>query len=382
MNDFTAEHESYRRAVRDFAEKDLAPGAMERARLDYIDPEVIGKLARAGYLGMTTPASYGGNPKDSVSIGIVFEEISRVDYAPMPLLLNHVVTPLMMRWASDALREEWLPLLVRGRKLACFGNTEPHCGSDAVAIMTRAERMGDFYLLSGEKTSISMGNQADVMVLTAKTDREKGGKGISCFLVPLDLPGVSRQRFVDMGAHPHGRAAISLDEVQVPLGCRIGEEGEGFTKVMSGIDFCRVLTVLAGIGMARAALGDALEHIKRRRSFGHPLSRFEGISFRLAEDATLLQASRLLAYDALRRRDLGLRHTKEAAMAKWFGAECSTRVLHRALLLHGCLGYLQAHAAQQRFRDVIGLQIGDGTAEIMKLIIARDMLGGDFAPIF
>jgi cyclohexanecarboxyl-CoA dehydrogenase len=379
---FTADQERFRDSVRDFTHRELSPRAGERAELDHILPEVIQTIAGAGYLGLTTPGRYGGNPTDCVSIGILFEEISTIDFAPMPLLLNHVMIPLMLRWSSEAFQIEWLPLLCSGRKIPCFGNTEPDCGSDAGAIKAKAVRDGDSYILSGEKTSVSVGMQADVLLMTAKMSESAGPKGITCFFVPLHLPGINRQRFVDMGAHPHGRAAIALDEVRVPAEYRIGEEGEGFTKIMRGLDFCRVLAVLGGIGMAQASLNDAIDHLKSRQAFGHPIGKFEGVSFRLAEDDTHLHAARLLCYQALKLRDEGLRHTKEAAMAKWFGAQYAARAIHNALLALGWRGYSRSNDTERRFRDAFGLQIGDGTAEIMKLIISREILGSEFGAAF
>jgi cyclohexanecarboxyl-CoA dehydrogenase len=273
------------------------------------------------------------------------------------------------------------PPLERGEKLACFGNTEPDCGSDAAAIKTHAIRKGDSYILDGEKTSISGGMQADIIILTAKTDPEAGVKGITCFLVPLDLPGVRRSRFTDLGSIPSGRASITLNQVEVPKTFRVGEEGEGFTKIMSGFDFARVLVILAGIGMAQTSLAELTEYVKERKAFGNSISRFEGVSFKIAEDATLLEASRLLSYQALKMRDEGLRHNKEAAMAKWFGAQVAVRTMHDILLLFGYRGYSDVLSIEQRFRDAVGLKIGDGTAEIMKLIIARELLGGKYSPI-
>lgn len=377
---FTEAQERFRLTVRDFARAELFSGAKERAKLDHVAPEVIKKIADAGFFRLATPANYGGKPMDCVSIGIMFEEICKVDWSPMALLLSHVVVPMMMEWASEELWREWLPLIGSGEKLVCFGNTEPDCGSDASAIKTRAVREGDRYILAGEKTSISGGMQADAIALTAKTNPEAGARGITCFFVPLDLPGISRSRFVDMGSIPSGRASIALSGVQVPIKFRIGEEGEGFTKIMSGFDFARVLVILAGIGMAEASLADAAEYVKHRTAFGHPISKFEGISFKIAEDATLLEASKLLSYRALKLRDEGLRHSKESAMAKWFGAEAAVRTIHDVLLIFGYRGYSESEPVEQRLRDAIGLKIGDGTGEIMKLIIAREILGGKFGP--
>ncbi|MFC1532680.1 acyl-CoA dehydrogenase family protein [Thermodesulfobacteriota bacterium] len=378
---FTESQKRFRQEIRDFAYKKLARGSEERAKLDHVTERVIKELAAAGLLGLTTPVEYGGRPKDYVSIGIVFEEICGVDFSPFAILLSHAVVPLMMKWASEEVREEWLPLLNKGEKLVCFGNTEPDCGSDAAAIRTRAIRDGDDYILNGEKTSISAGMQADAILLTAKTDFKTGTKGITCFFVPCRLPGIARSRFVDMGAHPSGRASVSLNDVRVPARFRIGKEGEGFTEVMRGFDFARVLVALSGVGLAGVSLTETIEYTKKRMRSGRPLCEFEGIAFKLSEVATLIEASRLLCYQALKLRDENLSHSKESAMAKWYTAECTTLAIHDMLIIFGYKGYSEEIPIEQRLRDIIGTKIGDGTAEIMKLIIAREILGNKFKPV-
>jgi cyclohexanecarboxyl-CoA dehydrogenase len=270
--------------------------------------------------------------------------------------------------------------LRKGQRLVCFGNTEPDCGSDAVAIKTSAVRDGAFYVLNGEKTSISGGMQAESILITAKTDPDAGAKGITCFFIPYNLPGVSKLRFVDMGAHPSGRASIFLDDVRVPSEFRVGEEGDGFTKVMSGLDFARVLVALAGLGMAKVCLKETVERSRKWMKFGRPICEYEGTAFKLAEIATQIEASRLLCYHALKLRDENLSHSKESAMAKWYATECATRVIHEMLIFSGYQGYSEELPIEQRLRDVVGQKIGDGTSEIMKLIIARHLLGNNFRP--
>lgn len=378
---FTEGQRSFRSRMQEFAASELASGAGERAKQDHISEEVIKKLAGAGLFGLTTPLEYGGSPADSVTIGIMFEEVCKVDFSPMLLLLSHVMVPLMMKWASEELREEWLPLLARGERLVCFGNTEPDCGSDATAIRTRAVHDQGDYVLTGEKTSVSVGMQADAAALTAITKEDAGSRGISCFLIPLDRTGVSRSRFADMGCIPAGRASIFLNEVRVSPKYLIGGEGEGFVKVMNGFDITRALVVLATLGLAEACLCEATEHVRRKTLFGSPIGHFEGVAFRLAECATWIEASRLLAYQALRLRDEGLPHTRETAMAKWFASESAVNAMQEILLIFGSDGYSERNAIEQRLRDGMGLLIGDGTAEIMKLIIARDILGTRFTPV-
>jgi cyclohexanecarboxyl-CoA dehydrogenase len=378
---FTESQQEFRSEVQEFAARELACGAKERAKADHISERVIKKLAETKLLSLTTPTKYGGRPADSVMIGIMFEEVCKVDFSPMLLLLSHVMVPLMMKWATEELKEEWLPRLARGEKLVCFGNTEPDCGSDATAIRTRAVYHQGNYVLTGEKTSVSVGMQADAMAMTAVTKENAGSRGITCFLVPLDMPGVSRSRFGDMGCVPAGRASIFLNDVRVSSKYRIGEEGEGFIKVMTGFDITRALVVLATLGLAEASLCEVSEHVRRKTLFGSPIGYYEGVAFKLAECATWIEASKLLGYQALKLRDEGLPHTKETAMAKWFAAESAVNAIHEILLIFGNDGYVERNAIEQRLRDAIGLLIGDGTAEIMKLIIARDIIGKRFMPV-
>jgi cyclohexanecarboxyl-CoA dehydrogenase len=359
---------------------ELAPGAQDRAGLDYTTPEVLRKLGDSGFFALTIPTEFGGEPKDCVTIGIAFEEICAVDFSAFSFMLSHVLMPLMLEWANKDVRAEWIPALGRGEKLVCFANTEPDCGSDASAITTRAVRDGDYYIISGEKTSISGGMQADAVLLTAKTNPDAGVKGVTCFFLPLDLPGVSRSRFYDMGAEPSGRASLFFNDVRVSAKHRVGAEGEGFTKILSSFDFARVLVALSGVGMADQSLAEVTEYIKERTVFGNTLSRFEGIIFKLAEIATFIETSRLICYKALNLRDEGLPHSKEVAMAKWYTTTYVTRSIHDILLIFGHRGYCEALPIEQRFRNAMSLRIGDGTAEIMKLIIARELVGEKIIP--
>lgn len=380
MNLFTDDQKKFCEWVREFAITEFSDGAMERSELDYVSPEVIKKLAKAGLLELGTSAAYVKKPWDYVSIGIAFEEICKVEFPAMLAMLIQIAIFGIAEWMSDELREHLLPASSLGREFVCFANTEPDCGSDAAAIRTVAVRNGDSYVLRGEKTSISGGMQAKSMLATAKTDPEAGVKGVSLFYVPLDAPGVSRSMFNDMGNPSSGRASIILDDVRVPIAYRIGEEGDGFVKVMRTFDASRVLVGLSALAMAEASLADVTEYVKRRMAFGHSLSKFEGISFKLAEHATMLEGARLICYKALRLRDQGLPHNKEAAMAKWFAPKCAVEALHDLLLIFGKQGYSKASAIEKRWRSAVGFQLGDGTAEIMKIIIAREMLGPGFGP--
>jgi cyclohexanecarboxyl-CoA dehydrogenase len=217
-------------------------------------------------------------------------------------------------------------------------------------------------------------------MLFARTDAAAKARGVTAFLVPLDRPGVSRQGLRDLGSRAIGRAVLSFDHVRIPISHRLGDEGTGFYQVMQGFDFNRVLIGLASLGAAQASLEETMRYVKERRAFGRPIVQFEGVSFPIAEAATLIEAARLLCYRGLWLADRGERHTKESAMVKWWAPRLAMDTIHQCLLLHGHYGYTDELPFEQRLRDVIGLEIGDGTAEVMKLIVARELMGREALP--
>jgi cyclohexanecarboxyl-CoA dehydrogenase len=377
---FSDEQKKFCEWVRSFAQSELSEGAKQRQRLDYIAPEVFEKLAHAGLLEMGVTPKYARRPTDFVTLGIAMEEICKVDYSAMIVLLIQVVVYGLAEFMSEELREDVLPAAGAGKRLLCFANTEPDCGSDAAAIKTKAVREGKNYVINGEKTSISGGMQSNAVFMTARTGVDKGVKGVTLFYVPLDSPGISRSLFRDMGNTTAGRASLIFDGVRVPEAFRIGNEGEGFTKVMRTFDASRVLVALGALGLAEASMSDAIDYVKQRMAFGNPLSKYEGISFKLAEHATMLEAARMLCYKALKLRDEGLPHSKEAAMTKWFAPKCAVDATHDILLMTGSRGYSDEFPFEQRWRDAMSCLLGDGTGEIMKMIISREMMGGQFAP--
>ena len=221
---------------------------------------------------------------------------------------------------------------------------------------------------------------AQSAVLFARTGAGGGAKGVTAFLVPLDLPGVSRSPLHDMGSHSVGRAVLAFDHVHVPASHRLGEEGQGFYQVMRGFDYNRVGIALSCLGVAQISLEETMAYVKERRAFGKPLATFEGVSFKIAEAATHIDACRGLCYRALWLADQGRSHTKESAMVKWWGPKLAVETIHQCLLFHGHYGYTDELPFEQRMRDVIGLEIGDGTAEVMKTVIARELMGRESRP--
>jgi len=255
-------------------------------------------------------------------------------------------------------------------------SAEPRGGSDAGNLQLKARRDGDHYVLNGEKTSITFADCADAYLIFARTGRpEEGAKGVTAFFIPAGAKGISRTRFDDVGSIIVGRGSVFFDDVRVPASHRLGDDGKGFTQVMQGFDYSRALIGLQCCGAAQASLDEAWAYAKEREAFGRPIGQFQGVSFPLAEGESQIAAVRQLCYHALALRDAGQPHTSEAAMCKWMGPRNAFDVIHQCLLTFGHYGWSKDLPHQQRMRDVMGLEIGDGTAGIMKLIIARERIG-------
>jgi cyclohexanecarboxyl-CoA dehydrogenase len=374
---FDAEQELLRQTLADFAARELAPHYMERDADQDLPREIVRKLGELGLCAPMAEARYGGQGLDYVSLGIAHEEIARGDFnAAYVLLLSALVGAIISSHGSDHQKQTMLPALCRGEHVAALAVTEPGGGSDTAHVKLAARRDGDSYMLDGEKTSISFASWADTALVMARTGSyEAGARGVSAFYVDLHSPGVTRNRFRDLGSRAIGRGQLFFDSVQVSSQARIGEEGAGFIEVMQGFDFSRALIGLMCIGAAQQSLDETCKYVAERNAFGGSLGRFEGVSFPLAEAAVKLRAARLLCYEALWLKDQGKQHGWIAAGAKWWAPELAAQVLHQCLLLHGHLGFSLDLPHQQRMRDVIGLEIGDGTAQIMKLLVAREIIG-------
>jgi len=373
----SAEQKLLQETLRDFARRELLPNYASRDRDEDLPPALIRKLGELGVLAPMTDPQLGGSGLDYVSLGIAHEEIARGDFnAAYILLLSSLVGALISRSGDARQQSEFLPPICSGEILTALGVTEPSGGSDAAHVAMQARRDGDSYHVTGEKTSISFSSSAATAVVMARTGSlEAGARGVSAFYVDLNAPGVTRTRFRDLGSRAIGRGQLFFDAVRVPASYRIGEEGAGFVQVMQGFDFSRSLIGLMCIGAAMQSVDETCAYVAEREAFGAPLARFEGVSFPLAEAAIRLRAARLLCYEALWLKDRGEPHGWLSAGAKWLAPELSAQVLHQCLLLHGHLGFSLDLPHQQRMRDVIGLEIGDGTAQIMKTLVAREIIG-------
>ncbi|HVN29554.1 MAG TPA: acyl-CoA dehydrogenase family protein [Candidatus Binataceae bacterium] len=373
----TSEQQLLQSTLRDFSRRELEPHYMTRDRDADLPPELVRKLGELGVLAPFAEPRHGGSGLDYVALGIAHEEIARGDFnAAYVLLISALVGAIIARAGDVKQQSAMLPAICRGDLIPALAVTEPSGGSDAAHIKMQARRDGDSYVLNGEKTSISFASAAGTALVMARTGTmEQGARGVSAFYVDLNAPGITRTRFRDLGSRAVGRGSLFFDSVRVPVDARIGAEGMGFIQVMQGFDFSRSMIGLMCIGAAQQSVDETCAYVAERQAFGGSLARFEGVSFPLAEAAVELRAARLLCYEALWKKDHGEPHGWISAGAKWYAPELSARVLHQCLLLHGHLGFSLDLPHQQRMRDVIGLEIGDGTAQIMKSLVAREIIG-------
>ncbi|WP_206831690.1 acyl-CoA dehydrogenase family protein [Alicyclobacillus fructus] len=378
---FTEEQEQLRAVLCEFARRELLPHYAEWDRTGAFPRHLWREMGRLGLTGLRVSPQYGGSGADCVTTGIAAEEIARGDFnAAYAVMLNALLAEVLEAHASDAVRREWLAPMASGERLVAIAITEPGAGSDVANLAARAVRDGDRYIITGEKSGISLASVADAFVVFAKTQADAGARGVSAFLVPRETPGVEVHRYKDMGNVAIGRGSVFFDHVEVATDYRIGEENRAFYQLMKGFDLSRVLICLQCLGAAMQSLDETAEHVKRRHAFGRPLAQFQGVAFPLVEYYTKLEMIRWFSYRALWLRDRGLPHTKEASMCKWLGPQVAAQAIHESILLHGHYGYTKDLPLEQRLRDVIGLEIGDGTAQTQKIVIAREWLGKPYKP--
>jgi cyclohexanecarboxyl-CoA dehydrogenase len=367
--------------ARRFAQGRVAPGFIERDATRVLDRTLMREMGEMGFIAPELPEQYGGQGLGCLAAGVIHEEIARADLSLSYInLLASLNGQILAQHAAPEIARPWLERLTQGRALLAIALTEPRGGSDAANLRLKMERVGDHYVLNGEKTSISAADQADATVVFARTGGvEEGARGVSAILVPMDLPGITRNRFDCHGQRAIGRGSIFFENVRVPVDHLLGDEGKGFVQVMQGFDFSRALIGLQVLAVAQVSLEETWEYVAQREAFGKPLAAFQGVSHPLAEYATQVEAARLLCLQTLWLKDRGLPHTAEAAMCKWWGPKLAYDVVHQCLLSFGHGGYDRG-PIEQRLRDILGFQIGDGTAQIMKTVIARANAGREAVP--
>jgi cyclohexanecarboxyl-CoA dehydrogenase len=373
----TDDQRALQETARRFSRERLLPLYQKREASGVLDRELMLEMGRLGLIGVELPEHLGGMGLDAVTTGLIAEEIAYGDFnvslIPVGTSLNAAI---LIKNAQPEVVEEWVPRMVRGEALVAICLTEPRGGSDAANLQLRARRDGDHYVINGEKTSITFADRADGYVVFARTGApDSGAKGVTAFFIPANLPGIQRTCFNDVGSAIAGRGSVFFDDVRVPVNHRLGDEGKGFTQVMQGFDYSRALIGLQCVGAAQASLDEAWAYAKDREAFGRPIAQFQGVTFPLVEGESHIMAIRQLCFHALALRDAGQPHTSEAAMCKWMGPKTAFDVIHQCLLTFGHYGWSKDLPHQQRMRDVMGLEIGDGTAGVMKSIIAREKAG-------
>jgi butyryl-CoA dehydrogenase len=372
----TDEQTMLRETARDFARRELAPHAAERDRASRFPKEALAELGKLGFLGMLVPEEYGGAGADHVGYALVMEEIAAGEGAVATILSvqNSVGCPPVLQYGSDEQKRRYLVPMARGEMLCCFCLTEPQAGSDASAIRTRARRRGNRWVLNGTKQFITCGSTAQVAIVFAVTDPEKGKKGISAFLVPTDSPGFRVARVEEkLGQRSSDTAQLVFDDIELTPDQMLGPEGEGYRIALSNLEGGRIGIAAQSVGLARAAYEAALQYAKEREAFGQPIIAQQAVAFRLADMATEIAAAHGLVLAAAERRDLRLPCIKEAAMAKLFASEMAERVASAAIQIHGGYGYVAGFPVERIYRDVRVCQIYEGTSDIQRLLIAREI---------
>jgi butyryl-CoA dehydrogenase len=371
-----------RDTMRNFAQQRLAPFAAAWDREHAFPRDALRELAALGACGIVVPESYGGAGLDYVSLAVALEEIAAGDGATSTVISvqNSVVCGPILAFGTAAQKDRYLKPLASGAKIGCFCLTEPHTGSDAAAIATRAEFVrgddGGHYVLNGTKQFITSGKNADVAIVFAVTDRAAGKKGMSAFIVDTALPGYETARIEDkLGQRASDTAQIVLSDCRVPAANLLGREGEGYRIALANLEAGRIGIAAQAIGMARAAFEAALSYARERESFGKPIIEHQAISFRLADMATQIEAARQLTWHAASLRDADQPCLKEASMAKLFASEMAERVCSDAIQIHGGYGYVTDFPVERIYRDVRVCQIYEGTSDIQRLVIGRALAG-------
>jgi cyclohexanecarboxyl-CoA dehydrogenase len=359
--------------TRRFCRERIDPVADRWDHGEVIDRAIFRQMGDLGLLSMRLPAEHGGQNISFVDCGTIVNEVGRGDIGLALMVVNAVMfgelTPLM----SETVKETWTPRIASGSPFA-FTLTEPGAGSDAAGIRTTAARDGDEYVINGEKTTVTYCGLADVAIVFARTGGP-GARGISAFMTPWDAPGIEKQVYDSVGERVTKRGQVFYDDLRVPADNLVGSVGGGFVEAMKFFDYNRAFLALACLGAAERSIEEIIEFVKERKTFGRPLASNQGVTFQIAEHLTRIEAAKLLAYKVLWLRDQGLRHSKEAAMIKWFGIQEAYQALHTCLILSGWPGYSSDLPHDRRMRDVMGLELGDGTPEIMKMVVAREAIG-------
>ncbi|KAA0994012.1 acyl-CoA dehydrogenase [Dyadobacter aurulentus] len=371
------EHLAVRDAARDFAQNDLLPEVIERDSAQKFDTSLLDKMGELGFLGMMVAPEYHGSGMDTLSYVIAMEEISKIDASAGVIMSvnNSLVCWGIEKYGTEAIKQKYLTRLATGEMIGAFCLSEPEAGSDATSQHTTAVDRGDYYLLNGTKNWITNGNTSDVCVVIAQTDPEKRHKGINAFLVEKGWKGFEVGRKEDkMGIRASDTHTLMFSDVRVPKENRIGEDGFGFKFAMNVLNGGRIGIAAQALGIATGAFELSLKYSKERKTFGKPISDHQAIQFKLSEMATKIEAARLLVYKSARMKDEGKDYVQAAAMAKLYASDVAMWVTTEAVQVHGGYGYVKEYHVERLMRDAKITQIYEGTSEIQKLVIARELL--------
>jgi butyryl-CoA dehydrogenase len=375
--DLTEEQQLLQKSVREFAEAEVKPHAKEIDETGHFPLDTFKQAAELGLTGVAVGENYGGAGMDHVSYAIVIEEISRVCASTGVILSvqNSLYCDPILRFGTDEQKQKFLVPFARGEKIGCYALTEPQAGSNAAALATKAVRQGDTYVINGTKAWITNGGAADAAIVYVNTQPEKGEKGITALVVEKGKRGFAvGKEEKKLGINATACTELSFTDCEVPVGNRIGNEGEGYKVALSTLDGGRIGIAAQATGIAQGAFEAALSYAQQRQAFGHPISDFQAIQFMLADMATEIDAARLLTRRAAWKQDSGARFTMEASIAKLFASEMSTRVTHKAIQIHGGYGYSREHPVERAYRDARITEIYEGTSEIQRLVIAAWVL--------
>ncbi len=380
----TDEQRAVREMARDFAEREVAPLAKELDRTGRFPKELVSRMGELGLMGVAVPEAYGGSGMDHVCYALAMEEVSAACASTGVIMSvnNSLVCDPILRYGTEEQKRQFLTPLASGQKLGCFGLTEPSSGSDAAHMDTTAERDGEDWVIDGAKNWITNGPEADLIVVFCNTDRAAGHRGVTAFIVPRGTPGFRTDPPDEkLGIHAALSCTVSFEGCRVPDRYRLGAVGEGFKVAMSTLDGGRIGIAAQALGIARAAFQKALAYSQERKAFGEPIAKLQAIQFKLAEMATRLDAARLLTWRAAWLKDRAgsdpkLRYTREAAEAKLYASEMATFVTHQAMQVFGGYGYSREYDLERHYRDARITEIYEGTSEIMRLVVANQVLRG------
>jgi butyryl-CoA dehydrogenase len=372
------QHEEIRRTVREFAERRIAPVADEMERKGEFPTEIIREAASLGFLGVPFPEEIGGTGLDSLAYAITVEELSRASGSVGIIVSAHTSLGCNPVWlaGTDAQKERFLRPMASGEVIGAYGLTEPGAGSDSRGTQTRAHRDGDAWVIDGSKRFITNAGVAGTYIITAVTDREEDSGKISAFIVEADTPGFSIGRMEEkMGLHASNTGELIFSGCRIPGENLLGEEGEGDKLFLKTLDGGRIGIAAMALGLAQAAYEAASAYAKERRQFGRAIGEFQGVAFMIADMATRIDAARLMTYRAAWLKDCGKPYTTEAAMAKLYASEVARDVTNDAIQVHGGYGYITEYKVERYLRDAKLTEIGEGTSQIQRLVIARNLLG-------